>query len=218
MKRSILSPADAAWLTRTITRNRDLFGGARMMADDAGDGKADDAADKAGDDKATDDTTGGDKPLGEGGKKALEAERQARKDAQKQVETLRTEFDGFRSALTDALGIKTNGDDKGEDALTAVQEQLAAMQRESSVLRLANEHRITDQHDLELLATAKDADSMKRLAERLAPSDEQHDATSRTRPKSDRSQGSDSSRDKQSGGRSVAQVMADRAAERAAKK
>lgn len=217
MKRSILSHADAAWLTQTMTRNRSLFGGARMMADDDGDGKADDAANNASDDKATDDTTG-DKPLGEGGKKALEAERQARKDAQKQVETLRTEFDGFRSALTDALGIKTNGDDKGEDALTAVQEQLAAMQRESSVLRLANEHRITDAHDLELLATAKDADSMKRLAERLAPSDEQHDATSRTRPKSDRSQGSDSSRDKQSGGRSVAQVMADRAAERAAKK
>lgn len=213
MKRSVLNPTQAAWLAETFDRNRALFGDARMMAD----GDGDKAAEGAASDKSTDGDKGekptGDEPLGEGGKKAIEAEREARKAAEDQMKALKGEFDNFKGALTTALGIKPEGDDKGTDALTAVQEQLAAIKHESAVLRLANEHKITDATDLELLATAKGADSMKKLAERLAPKEQDRDAKSR-KPQPDRSQGGGNG---ESGSKSVAQVMADRRAARAEK-
>lgn len=223
MKRTILNAQQAAWLTTTIDRNRSLFGGLQMMADDDGDkagGAGGDAggADKgaAADDQKSDaktDSKAADQALGEGGKKAIESERAARKAAEEQAKALKGEFDTFKKAMTEALGVKTKDGDKEQDALTAIQEQLAAMQRESSVLKLANEHKITDAKDLELLATAKDADSMKRLAERLAPKEQDGDAKSSRKPKPDRGQGGSGG----SGVKSVAQVMADRAAARAAK-
>jgi hypothetical protein len=200
VKRTILTPAQTAWLSATIDRNRLIFGDARMMAEDAdaddGVGGGDD--DKSDADKDADKGKGvdksGDEPLGEPGKKALDAERDARKAAEQQVTALKGEFDGFKTALTTALGIKGKEGDGAEDALTAVQKELASIRHEAAVLRLANEHKITDAKDLEILKTATDEDSMKKLAERLAPSEEnQRDAKSRTRPKPDRGQGGSSS-------------------------
>ena len=188
MKNSTLRPDQIAWLTGTFARNKDRFGGLRMMADDGGESGNDEGGDKPEEGKESE-GKGDDEPLGEGGKKALESEREARKQAEKQIEALKAEFGGFKSALTEALGIKNDDGDKGTDALAAVQNQLAAMQREAAVLRLANEHKITDAEDMALLASAKDDDAMKKLAERLAPTEPEGDARSSRRPKPDRTQG-----------------------------
>lgn len=215
MKRSVLSPESAAWLASTIERNR-KFAGMRMMADEGGEGGGDagDGSDKGGDDGKAAGTDNGDKPLGEGGERALKAERERVKAAEDANRALKSEFDGFKSALLEGLGIKPKDGDDGSDALATVQQQLAAMQHKSTVLELANEHQITDKDDLELLGTAKDPEAMKKLAERLAPKEQERDATSR-RPKPDRTQGGGDGNNSQTRGGSVAEVMAERAAARA---
>lgn len=158
MKRTILSPRDAAWLAHTMRSRRQQFAGWRMEAEPAPDPSNDPTPDPSGDGK--------EEPLGEGGKKALTAEREARKAAEEQATALRGEFDTFRTALTEALGIKS---DKGDDdALTQVQQQLAQMQRENSVFRVAAENGITDKDDLDLLRSATDEQAMSKLAGRLA--------------------------------------------------
>lgn len=179
--KTTLSARHAAWLADTIARNRRQYGGLRMMADDPAGG--DDPAPKSEDPKGNDPK---DEPLGEGGKKALESEREARKQAEKTAEALRGEFDGFKTALLEGLGLKDKDAAEG-DALSAVQKQLADMQHESAVLKLANQHKITDEADLELLGTAKDPEAMKRLAERLAPSGDGTDQ--KRKPKADPTQG-----------------------------
>jgi hypothetical protein len=214
MKNSTLRPDHAAWLSDTIARNRARFVGLRMEAE-GGEGKPDEGAEGKAVEKV-DDGKSDDEPLGEGGKKALKAERERAAAAEDQAKALKGEFDGFKSALAQALGIKTDGDDKSEDALVAVQNQLAAMQREAAVLKLANEHGIADKEDLELLASAKDEEAMKKLAERLAPSEQERDAKSR-KPKPDRTQGGGGGTGDRPSGGSVAQVIAERRAARAAK-
>lgn len=111
--------------------------------------------------------TPGDEPLGDAGKKALEAERDARKAAEQSLTALRTEFDTFRTALTEAVGIKPKKGEEG-DALAQVQQQLASMQRENAVFRLAAENGITDKDDIDLLRSATDEQAMTKLAGRLA--------------------------------------------------
>jgi len=107
----------------------------------------------------------GNDPLGDNGKKALEAERDARKQAEADLKALRGEFDGFKKSLTEAFGVKP--DNGNDDALGQVQQQLAAMQHESLVYRLAAQHHIDDEGDLDLLKAAT-AEHAPKLAERLA--------------------------------------------------
>jgi uncharacterized protein (UPF0261 family) len=110
----------------------------------------------------------GDEPLGEAGRKALEAEREARKQAEAQVAALRKDFEGFQTKLSEAFGIQpaTGGD--GTDVVKQLQQRLDTMQHETAVYRLAAQHEITDEGDLELLKSATDEAAMTRLAERLA--------------------------------------------------
>lgn len=183
MKRTILDSQRAAWLAATIERNR-RFAGLRM-ADDGGDGSSEDGENAGVDGVGEDD----DEPLGEGGKKALDAERTARKAAEDRLKAIEGDFEGFKKALAEGLGIKSGEGEKGEDALAAVQAQVASMQHEAAVLRLANQHKITDPEDLALLASTKDAEGMKKLAERLAPADDTDDGTKPRRPKPDPTQG-----------------------------
>jgi hypothetical protein len=219
MKRSILSPEQSSWLAQTVERNR-RFAGLRMMSDEGGDGAdkgADADKDAADADKKSDAAKADDDKLGEGGKKAIEAERARAKTAEDANKALKSEFDGFKSALLEGLGIKSKDDEgKDTDALATVQEQLAAIQHDSAVKDLLIEHRITDKDDIDLLKSTKDAGAMKKLAERLAPKEQDRDATSR-RPKPDRTQGGGDGDNSQNKGGSVAQVMAERAAARAAK-
>jgi hypothetical protein len=123
-------------------------------------------------------------PLGDGGKKALEAERTARQQAESDLKALRSEFDGFKSSLSEAFGVKSTKDD-GSDALQQMQEQLNSMQRDTVVYRLAAQHGITDEDDLELLRSAKDEAAMTKFAERLAAKAESSSGT----PKPDATQG-----------------------------
>ena len=106
--------------------------------------------------------------LGEGGKKALEAERQARKQAESDLAALRKDFEGFQSKLSEVFGVKSATGDDPNATLQQMQEQLNQMQRDGLVYRLAAEHQITDEEDLELLRSAKDEAAMAKLAPRLA--------------------------------------------------
>lgn len=217
MKRSVLSPEQAAWLAQTIDRNR-KYAGMRMMADEGGDGgDSGDAGGDAGKDAGGDKGGSNDGQLGEGGKKALEAEREARKTAEDVAKATKTEFDTLKAALLEGLGIKPDDSDKSDDVLKTVQERLVAMERESAVLKLANTHKITDEGDLKILASATDAEQMKALAERLAPVEGELDAKSRKQPKPDRTQGGGDGGGTGSTGGSVAAVMEERRAARAKK-
>lgn len=125
----------------------------------------------------------GDEPLGEGGKKALEAEREARKQAEADLADLRKNFEGFQAKLSEAFGVKSATGD-GDDAVTQLQQQLNTMQHETAVYRLAAQHEITDEVDLELLKSATDEAAMTKLAERLAAK-----ASAPGTPKPDATQG-----------------------------
>ena len=161
MKRNLLSARDAAWLAQTMRRRRDEFGGWRMEAA----GPAPESGGEGGNPSLTPDPA--DAPLGEGGKKALDAEREARKSAEQSLGALRGEFETFKTSLVEALGVKA-GKAGETDALAAVQEQVAQMQRENAVLRLATEHNISDKDDLDLMRSATDEQAMAKLAGRLA--------------------------------------------------
>lgn len=108
-----------------------------------------------------------DASLGEGGKKALEAERTARKKAEGDLSALRGEFDTLKASLAGALGVKPDGT-TAEDAVAQLQQRLDAMQRDSEAYRLAAQHRITEQDDIDLLRSATDAEVMGKIAARLA--------------------------------------------------
>src|SRR5690349_1044384 len=79
---------------------------------------------------------GGDEPLGEGGKKALEAEREARRQAEADLANLRKDFEGFQTKLSEAFGVQP-ATGEGADAVTQLQERLNTMQHETAVYRLA---------------------------------------------------------------------------------
>lgn len=172
MTSTTLSPRDAAWLTETFARNSSRFAGWSMMADDP---KPDPVKDPK-TDPAKDEPKADDEPLGDGGKKALQAERDARK-------ALETELADFKKSIAEAFGAKPA--DKDADVLATVQQSLSEIKRESAVLRLANEHQITDKDDLELLAATHDPDAQSKLAARLAAKKDDGPGT----PKPDLSQG-----------------------------
>lgn len=163
MKRTTLSPRDAAWLANTMQARRKQFGGWFMEADPP---PADPPSDPAPTDPPADPKA--DEPLGEGGKKALKAERDRASAAEKAAADMRTELDQFKQTLASALGVKT--DDGKTDVLASVQQQLAQMQRDNVVLALANEHSITDKSDIELLRNSSlEGEALTAMAARLKP-------------------------------------------------
>ncbi|MDN7120296.1 hypothetical protein INN71_02705 [Nocardioides sp. ChNu-153] len=207
MKRLKLSPRDAAWLNHTIARNQATFGGFTMMADDGGadggdgggkggepgnddggkDGKSGSGGDPQDKDKTGGQDKGGDDTLGDGGKKALDAERTARKQLENQLSDL-------KKGLLSALGGDTDGKSDDGDVLKSVQQQLADIKHENTVLALATRHRITDTADLELLKSTRDQAALDKLAARLAPKDGDQDngggnSGGNGKPKPDRTQG-----------------------------
>lgn len=141
--------------------------------------------DPKGQEPTKDDKPTGDQPLGDAGKKALDAERDARKKAEGDLSALRKEFDGFRSTLAEAFGVTSDKGGDG-DTLTTVQQEVATLRHEALVYRLAATHSITDEDDLELLKSAK-AEQAPKLAERLAAKAEAE--TKPGTPKPDTTQG-----------------------------
>ena len=123
-----------------------------------------------------------DEPLGQPGLKALQAERDrvaALENEIKSLKPLKEQMDALRGVFGDKTA------DPGKDIVTTLQEQVAAMQRDTIVERLARSHSITDDGDVELLRNAKDEATMLRLAERLKAG-----ITAPTSPAPDPSQGS----------------------------
>lgn len=179
MKRNILSPRDTAWLANTMQRRRTEFGGWSMEADPSATPPAAPAP--------AEPAKPADAALGEAGKRALDAERDARKEAEGKVKQLETDFGTMKSALLEAFGVKPEKGADTSDVLKQVQDQLSQMQRENAVLALANEHKITDKDDLDLLRATSDDSARSKLAARLAAKAE--DDKKPGTPKPDATQG-----------------------------
>lgn len=117
---------------------------------------------KSGADGAKQDAAVGEKdtPLGEGGLKALQAERDAR-------QALETELRQFKTGLAEVLGIDSK-DAKSDDLVPTLQREIQEMRRENLVDRIAREAKISDDDDLKLLKAVSDEATMRNLAARLA--------------------------------------------------
>lgn len=101
-------------------------------------------------------------PAGSGpnGEKALQAERDARKQ-------LESDFGQFKAGLASLLGLEKDAKSSTDDVLATVQQQLATMQHDNLVLSVANSHQITDADDLALLRSITDETALRKLAARL---------------------------------------------------
>lgn len=115
--------------------------------------------------------------LGDPGKKAIAAEREARKAAEKAAATLQAQLDEIR---------KSQMSDLEKAQATATEFQQAAEQARAEALRwrIAAKHGISDE-DAETFLTASDEAGLTRQAERLSALNTATPAT----PKPDRSQG-----------------------------
>lgn len=143
---------------------------------------------------ATTETEVADTPLGEGGIKALTAEREARKVAEAKVATYEAEkADAAKANLSEVERARA------EKAETAKERDDA--KAELSRYKVAAKHGITDEGDLELLAAAPDEETMERLAARMASS-----GVAKT-PKPDLSQGAKGSEKKSGTGQQFAEFF-----------
>lgn len=138
----------------------------------------------------------------------VEAQQKVNRDLEGKLNTLK---DGLKAAL----GIEDKKADPA-DLVARLQEQLDRLTHDNLVSDVARRHKITNDDDLALLATARDADAMDKLAARLAPKADDGDKSRPGKPgtpKPDPSQGKGAG----SGAvrpTSVAQVMEDRRAAR----
>lgn len=124
--------------------------------------------------------------LGDAGKKAIDTEREARKAAEARTKELEAEFGAMKTALAEAFGVKPDPKNKDADVLATIQQQLAGLQRDNTVLALANEHQITDKDDINLLRESRlEGDALAAMATRLKPAENKPGT-----PKPDASQGS----------------------------
>lgn len=120
------------------------------------------------------DPADGDKPLGPNGEKALEAERAARKAAEKAAADVQAKLDQIsRANETELQRVQREAKEALDLANKATTEALR--------LRIAAKHGITDE-DADLFLTGSDRDQLEAQAKRLA------ERTSNA-PKPDRSQG-----------------------------
>lgn len=109
--------------------------------------------------REAEDDTDKDETLGEGGKKALKAEREARTAAERQAAEFKAELDRIRAA---------NMSDLERAQLEAKNAQEAADRATADALRfrIATQHGISEE-DAELFLTGSDADTLAKQAERL---------------------------------------------------
>jgi hypothetical protein len=115
-----------------------------------------------------------DAPLGEGGKKALEAERTARKAAEKAAADLKAELDKINQANESAV-------EKAQREAKEAQEAATRATADALRFRVAAKHGLTDE-DADLFLTGTDAETLERQAAALV-------ARTPAGPKPDPSQG-----------------------------
>lgn len=116
--------------------------------------------------------------LGEGGKKALKAEREARAAAEKQAAELKARLDKIEAAnMSDLERAQKEAQEAREAAAKAAADALR--------FRVASQHGISEE-DAELFLTGSDADTLSRQAARLK--ERVATATTATTPKPDLTQ------------------------------
>lgn len=115
--------------------------------------------------------------LGEGGKKALSAEREARKAAEESAKALQAQLDEIKAAQMSDL-------EKAQAQAKTFEESASKAQAEALRWRIAAKHGISDE-DAETFLTGGDEATLVRQAERLSSL-----STAPTTPKPDLSQGS----------------------------
>lgn len=194
-------------LADIIDTHRRLFGGMVMMADEPDD--------KPDEPKPAEDADPKPEPLGEGGKKALQAERDARKTLEAKVKELEG-AKGVLDKLAEVFAKDGEKPDPNADLAAQVAELLkrdedakAEKARDALARQVAKASEITDVDDIELLAKQPDEDAMKALAARLKG------VPAAKTPKPDPSQGRGGSKTDRP--TSVAQVIEQRRAARAKK-
>lgn len=173
-----------------------MFGPLYNAEGDGGGGSTPPAQPPAGDGQKDDEK------LGENGLKALEREREQRKQLEQTVAQMKQAQESQTSALAEALGVKVDKKQSGDDVVAALQKQVADMQRDAAVNRIAREHQITDADDIALIGEARSEEAMAKVAARLVAS-----ATPGT-PKPDQTQGSKGPAPKPDPGPGVARLAA----------
>ena len=98
--------------------------------------------------------------LGEGGKKALDAERKRANAAEKASKALQTRLDEIEASKLSDL-------EKAQKAASEAQAEAQLARGEALRYRIAAKHQISDE-DAELFLTATDEETLTRQAERLA--------------------------------------------------
>jgi len=112
----------------------------------------------------------GDKPLGPGGEKALESERAARKELERQIAQIQQSQAQQRDALAAALGLKPDemsDTDKLAGQVTGLSEKLEQMTRANLVLSVISEHSLSED-DRKVIEKITDEATMRAVAARLA--------------------------------------------------
>lgn len=134
-----LAPADAAWLTETIARNKARFGGWRMQAD----------PDPEPDPK--------DQTFTQADVDRIVAERLKR-----ERETTKTKYADYEDLKQKAEGAKT-----ADDRIAELEKSIEKANREALKRRVQAAHGISDE-DADLFLTGADEDSLTAQAKRLA--------------------------------------------------
>lgn len=116
-----------------------------------------------------------DETLGEGGKKALKAEREARTAAERQAAELKAKLDKIEAANMSDL-------ERAQKEAAEAKEEAAKARTDALRFRVASQHGISEE-DAELFLTGTDADTLTRQATRLKE-------RTPTAPKPDPTQGS----------------------------
>jgi hypothetical protein len=162
-----LNPGDPASIQALIDFHRASFGGWRMSTPPP---EPTPAPTPEPTPSATPGAKPGDEPLGEAGVKALKTERDARKALEDQLKQMQTDQQAQMAKLAEAFGLKPKEAAQG-DVVATLQQQMAILQQQNLVYRVAGEHNITDAADLALLGTASTEAVMRSLAARLKPAE-----------------------------------------------
>lgn len=110
--------------------------------------------------------------LGEGGKKAIQYERDARRQAEEQVKQMQAQLESMKplqeqmDKLRSAFG--ATPEQSSEDIVTTLQREVAEMRRDNLVNSVARQYGISEESDLAFLRDAGDPERMSALAQRLA--------------------------------------------------
>lgn len=106
--------------------------------------------------------------LGEGGKKALESERTARKQAEKDKADAESKLDTVTSEKDTEIETLKGSITEKEQALAGKDQTIAERENEISVLKLAIANGLTNAEDVDLLMSISDEAKRKSAAERLS--------------------------------------------------